>query len=353
MKWNIELSVSNDRNRMKRIWIWRVLFALFAVILLCVVILFLFYQCGLHSLKKQAVTSEMWETDEGKNKRVLDELVSYQGKEYRRNEDVYVILCMGLDTENDMVAVGTEMGTGAQSDANFLVVVDEKKKKMSIIAIPRDTMTEIETFYADGEPVGLITDHLALQYAYGDGGTRSCELMECAVSQLFYALPIDAYVAFSLNSIEALNGMVGGVTVEIQEDFDGLKAGETVTLSNEQAYRYIRWRDCEEAYSAQGRLERQKQYLRAFIEKTVAYTRQDITKPFAMYDAVSDSILMNLSDTQILSLILLGIRCDFGEDSFYVVPGEQRMGSYYEEYYVDEQKFYEMLLEIFYVRDMR
>lgn len=349
MKRSTELSVSGDRHCMKRKWIWRVVLALLAFVLLCVVMLFLLYQCGLHSLKKQAVTSEAWESDEGKSKRVLDDVVSYQGKEYRRNEDVYVILCMGLDTENDMVAAGNEMGTGAQSDANFLVIADEKKKKLSIIAIPRDTMTEIETFYADGEPLGLITDHLTLQYAYGDGGTRSCELMECAVSQLFYNLPIDAYVTFSLNSIEALNGMVGGVTVEIQEDFDGLNAGETVTLSNEQAYRYIRWRDCEEAYSAQGRLERQKQYLTAFVEKAVAYTKQDITKPFAMYDAVSDSILMNLSDAQILSLILLGVQCDFGEDSFYVVPGEQRMGSYYEEYYVDEQKLYEMLLEIFYV----
>lgn len=34
------------------------------------------------------------------------------------------------------------------------------------------------------------------------------------MSRLFYDFPVDAYVAFSLNSIENLNGMVGGVTVE-------------------------------------------------------------------------------------------------------------------------------------------
>lgn len=340
-----------DRNLAGKIWIRRILLALAVIVVLGIAILFLFCRMGLNSLKKQAVTSASWEADAGENRRVLGDVVTYQGKEYRRNEEMYVILCMGLDTENDMVEAGGLMGTGAQSDANFLVVVDAATRKLRVIAIPRDTMTEIETFYADGEPLGLLTDHLALQYAYGDGGARSCELMQCAVSRLFYDLPIDAYVTFSLNSIESLNGMVGGVTVEIQEDFDEFKAGETVTLTNEQAYHYIRWRDCEEAYSAQSRLERQKQYLTAFIEKAVAATRQDITTPFGMYAAVSDSMLINLSDTQIFSLVLLGLACDFGEDSFYVVPGEQRIGSYYEEYYVDEEKFYEMMLDIFYVSD--
>ncbi len=349
MKKKTDRPASHGGHSIRKIWIWRVLLALAGILLLCAAVVFLFYRRGLHSLKEQAVTSEAWEIDAAEPERLLEEVVFYQGQEYHRNEDVYVLLCMGLDTENDMVAAGGEMGTGAQSDANFLVVVDDAQKKLSVIAIPRDTMTEIETFFADGEPVGLITDHLALQYAYGDGGTESCELMACAVSRLFYNLPIDAYVTFSLNSIEALNGMLGGVTVEIQEDFDEFTAGETVTLNNEQAYRYIRWRDCGEAYSAQDRLKRQKQYLTAFIEKAVACTRQDITKPFQMYDAVSDSMLMNLSDEQILSLVLLGLSCDFGADSFYVVPGEQRMGSYYEEYYVDEQKLYEMMFDIFYV----
>lgn len=349
MKWRTDMSAADGRYLKGVRWIRRILLALAVIVLLGAAAMFLIYRMGLDSLKKQSVTSDAWGTDEGKTERVLGEVVIYQGKEYHRNEDMYVILCMGLDTENDMVAAGNRMGTGAQSDANFLVVVDAKAKKLRIIAIPRDTMTEIETFFPNGEPVGLITDHLALQYAYGDGGTKSCELMECAVSQLFYNLPIDAYVTFSLNSIESLNGMVGGVTVEIQEDFDEFKAGETVTLNNGQAYHYIRWRDCGEAYSAQSRLERQKQYLTAFIEKAIAYTREDITKPFEMYDAVSDSMLMNLSDAQIFSLVLLGLQCDFGEDSFYVVPGEQQIGTYYEEYYIDEQEFYELLLDVFYV----
>jgi len=212
-------------------------------------------------------------------------------------------------------------------------------------------MTDLETFYMTGEPLGLLRDHLALQYAFGNGGIESCKLMERAVSRLFYDFPVDAYVAFSLNSIENLNGMVGGVTVEIQQDFDDFKAGDTVTLNNEQAYHFIRWRDCEEAYSAQYRLQRQKQYLVAFIEKAMTATKQDMRTPFRMYNSISDSMLMDLSKAQMMSLVMLGLNCDFTEEDLLVIPGEQVQGQYYEEFHIDEQAFYELMLELFYTAE--
>ncbi len=187
----------------------------------------LLYFGSLHSLKGQAVTAA-WETyDRELDERVFPDTVSWNGREYRRNEEIYTILCMGIDTENDMVAEGTGMRTGAQSDANFLVVVDAEQDKLFVLAIPRDTMTEIACFDTEGTSTGVIKDHLALQYAYGDGGNRSCELMQQSISRLFYHQPVNAYVTFSLNAIEALNGMVGGVSVTLMEDLDGHKAGES------------------------------------------------------------------------------------------------------------------------------
>ena len=32
-----------------------------------------------------------------------------------------------------------------------------------------------------------------------------------------------------------------------------------------------------------------------------------------------------------------------------MVPGEQVMGDYYEEFHVDEEQFYEMILDLFYI----
>lgn len=335
------------RVRHKRTLVCRILLAvLLLVIIVCAAAggIWLF---AMHSLEKHAVcgTDSGYEIDG----RVLEDTILYHGKTYRRNEEITTILCMGLDTENDMKAAGGVIGSGAQSDANFLVVIDSQQKKLRIVAIPRDTMTDLETFYMTGEPLGLLQDHLALQYAFGDGGTKSCELMERAVSRLFYNLPIDAYATFRLNSIESLNEMVDGVTVFLEQDFENYHAGETVTLNNEQAYRFVRWRDCDEAYSAQYRLQRQKEYLTAFVEKVIGETRADLRTPFRMYAGVSDSVLTNLSRTQILSLALTGISCEFSEESLQVVPGEQVMGDYYEEFHVDEKQFYEMILDLFYI----
>lgn len=336
----------------KRRWMRYVPVAVAVLVLAVVGTGALFYYGSLRSLKGQAVTADAWEAyDSALGERVLPDAVSWNGGEYRRNEQIYTILCMGIDTENDMVAEGTGMRTGAQSDANFLVVVDAEQDKLSVLAIPRDTMTEIACFDTEGTSTGVIRDHLALQYAYGDGGNRSCELMQQSVSRLFCHQPVDAYVTFSLNAIEALNGLVGGVSVTLMEDLDGHRVGEEITLNNEQAYQYIRTRDCEEDYSAEYRLQRQKQYLTAFIEKMIVYTKEDIRTPFRMYEQVSDSVLTNLSDVQILSLVLLGLQCDFSEDSLYVVPGEQVIGGYYEEYHVDEQGLYELILEIFYLEE--
>ncbi|MFR5450592.1 MAG: hypothetical protein ACLTIG_04125 [Roseburia hominis] len=141
------------------------------------------YYYGLHSLKLQAVQGS--DSGYSNDERTLDDKISYQGKTYVRNRDIYTVLCMGLDTENDMSEAGGASGSGAQSDANFLAIIDKKQKKIRLVAIPRDTMTDLETFYMTGEPLGLLRDHLALQYAFGNGGIESCKLMERAVSRLF------------------------------------------------------------------------------------------------------------------------------------------------------------------------
>ena len=43
------------------------------------------------------------------------------------------------------------------------------EKEITVIAIPRDTMTEIEMFDQSGKSLGKTTDHISLSYAYGDG----------------------------------------------------------------------------------------------------------------------------------------------------------------------------------------
>lgn len=324
----------------------------FLVLVVILVLLFAAVcEVGKYKLKNQAVTAS--HEDLGSDNSWVEPMqtVEYEGKHYRYNEDLYVILCMGIDTENDMREEGSVTGQGGQSDANFLVVIDEKQKRISIIAIPRDTMTEIDIYDVVGGYVDSIEEHLALQYAYGNGGSESCEMMERAVSGLMYGMPVNGYVSFNLNAIELLNGMAGGVNVTLEDDFAGYQEGETIWLDNELAYQFIRERDCDEEYSADARLSRQKQYLISFVEKVLVSTKQDIRQPFRMYCAVSDYLITDLTMDEMIPLAVLGAKCEFSEACFYRVPGEKQPGEYYEEYQVDRQALYELIIQVFYLEE--
>ena len=64
-----------------------------------------------------------------------------------------------------------------------------------------------------------------------------------------------------------LNDLVGGVTLEVLDDFSGiddtLVQGETVTLKGQQALTYVRSRGGLEDSTNLHRMERQRQYLSA------------------------------------------------------------------------------------------
>lgn len=136
------------RVRHKRTLACRILLAVLLLVIIVCAAAGGIWLSAMHSLGKHAVcgTDSGYETDGC----VLEDTVLYHGKTYRRNEKISTILCMGLDTENDMKSAGGVIGSGAQSDANFLVVIDREQKKLRIVAIPRDTMTDLETFYMTG-----------------------------------------------------------------------------------------------------------------------------------------------------------------------------------------------------------
>lgn len=341
--WNIHT------RRIYRILKWTGIVLLSVLGIACIVFM-AFCEVGKQQLKGQAVTASHENLNSENSYIAPPQVVEYEGRQYRYNDALYVILCMGIDTENDLQEEGVPEKSG-QSDANFLVVLDEKQERISILAIPRDTMTELDFYDVTGDYVGSIQEHLALQFAYGNGGSESCEMMLRAVSGLLYQMPMNGYVAFNLHSIKALNGIIGGVDVTLAEDFGEHQAGETIWLDNETAYVYVRGRDARVDYSADERLRRQKQYLLAFTEKALALTKQDIRQPFRIYQSLSDTLLTDVSMYALFSMVVMSMKCDFSEAYFYRVPGEQQLGELYEEYHVDAQALYEQVLEIFYLEE--
>ena len=173
----------------------------------------------------------------------------------------FTILLMGIDQRTEQVKEQkSESGGSGQADAIVLLTIDSEAQTMKLTAIPRDTITEISVRDASGNSAGKSKNHLALAYAYGDGGMESGELSVEAVSNLLYQLPIHGFAAIRMDAVEKLNDSVGGVTVTVPEamEMNGItyEAGQTLNLTGSQALSYVRARDMEAAGANLQRMER-------------------------------------------------------------------------------------------------
>lgn len=290
------------------------------------------------------------EADTGMVEKWQEGDVSYSGKTYRYNPYIKTYLFMGID-KDEQVTTAKDGISGGQSDVLFLFVNNDKTKQLSIIAIHRNTMTCLDIYDEAGNYVGQTQGQICLQHAYGDGKRQSCLRSVDAISYLFYNLPIDGYFALNMGGIPALNEAVGGVEVEVLHDLKSearnvsLTAGETVLLSDDEAYVYLRSRDVDEFDSASRRLERQQQYLSALAKKVEAVAVQGESQILKIYDAIEDYSVSNIDFAE-----LAEDAAEYKQDgiTMYSLPGETVMGEEFEEYHLDKDAFYDLVIEVFY-----
>lgn len=278
--------------------------------------------------------------------------VKYQGQIYAYNEDMMTFLFMGIDQRSETVKEVAEGTDGGQADALFLLALNPHNKTASVIGINRNTMTEIDIYNEEGAYVNTVIAQIAVQHGFGNGVEKSCEYQEKAVSRLFYSLPIHGYAAINMSAIETLNDEVGGVDVTVLEDMTSesslFREGETVHLEGKDALTYVRYRDEEAFASADRRLERQKQYLTEFIKAAKSMAKKDITSVLRLYQDVSPMMVTDISADEAVYLASQALDYRIGPDSFYMLKGETVMGEQFEEYNIDEEALYELILQIFY-----
>lgn len=277
----------------------------------------------------------------------------HEGEIWQYNEEIMTFLCLGVDARSGISKEKT-IGKGGQADAVMLIVVNPHTKQIEIINVNRDSMVEVELYDTEGGYAGTKTLQIALQYAYGDGRIRSCELMEQAVSDLFYGIPIHGYVALDMESIPTINDMVGGVDVVVQEDMTKYKAdwyeGASIHLNGKDALLYIREREEESAELGTNlkRIERQKQYLAQFVNKLKEKTKADITFPLNLYGKVQKHMVTSFSLDEITYLASTLIGYDFSMENVSTIQGEMKMGEKNEEFYVDDEVLRKKIIETFY-----
>lgn len=286
------------------------------------------------------------------------DLVWYGGKAYRYTENITTILLMGIDQRSEVIEERQGIsGESGQADTIFLLVLNNENGKMKVIGISRDTMTDIKTFDYKGNYLGESVNHLGLAYAFGDGKEKSCQYMVDAVSNLFYGIPINAYVALNMEAVIGINDAVGGVTVTVPEDLTqndkDLKKGATVTLRGRQALTFMKWRDTSIDNSNSLRMARQKLYIISFLKQALQAVGDDVRLPLTLYQNLTDEMVTNISadeavylSTQVLSMSLDG-------SGIMMLKGDSAQGSVYDEVYVDDDALYELILNIFYTEVTR
>ena len=277
------------------------------------------------------------------------DIVEYKGETYKYNDHLSNYLFLGIDTRETVDTYQSQVDAG-QADAIFLVSMDRATEKIKVLFIPRDSMTRIETFNPYGQSLGETTDHLNIQYAFGDGKEKSCELMKTAVSNMLDGLPIQGYCSMNMDGISVITDFVGGIQLTIPDDSladvnPEYKKGAVVDITGETAEQFVRYRDIDKTQSALVRQERQKTFLQALVQKAQEKAGEDAGFVTGLYDSVKSYTVTNMGNDIFAKLLAASQN---GITDTETVPGEGTHGENFDEYHIDEDALSDLIISMFY-----
>ena len=273
--------------------------------------------------------------------------IIYKGHSYHRNPDISPVLFLGVD-HADGLDDAIYMGRGGRSDTLYVFLLNKKEKTNTLLAISRDTMTEVDVYNPEGEYYFSGEMQVTMQYAYGKDDKNSCKLAVKTISELLYDLDFDAYIAVNLEAITKVIDMMGGLTITMPEDYSYIDPrytqGATLTLNSWEVEWLLRYRDATQLESNDDRMERQTTLIQTVVDEL---KNQNISS------MLSDILKIAKSDITTnagLGTIKKIASYDLTEER-YTVPGETRAGAIHAEFYVDQKALMDLLVELFYVQE--
>lgn len=271
------------------------------------------------------------------------------GIKYEPKDNIDTVLVLGIDSYGKVTESDSYNNSG-QADFISLIIFDNEKSTCNILMLNRDTMAEIPVLGVTGERAGSVNGQLALAHTYGDGLELSCKNTVKAVSDFLFGIEIDNYLSLNMDAVAALNDVVGGVEVEVLDDFSKIDAslvkGETVTLNGDQALTYVQGRGNVGDQTNISRMNRQRQYMFAFAEKLKSVYNQDSELVLEAYNAIVNYIVTDCSITTLsetadkLSVYTIG--------EIISPAGESVQGDEFMEFHVDNAALKETVIEHFY-----
>lgn len=276
---------------------------------------------------------------------------------YGSDHEINNYLFMGTDYSGNEQGTGEEY-RGTMADFLMLVTVDHTDQSYAYIELNRDTMTEIVLLQTDGSDGASAILQLCTAHWYGGNRKASCKNTVRAVSDLFGGLPIDEYYELNMTGIPAINHALGGVEVTIEDDFSqsdpSLVMGETITLSDEQAYHFLHDRMNVGDGENSSRMRRQQAYISGMFEKMRNMQKEDDQFVIDLLQDLSEYSVSSMDFNQIGGVIqnVQG----YHYDGRYSIDGETRLGQAlgdgldHTEFYMDEADKLEKLIQIYHLQ---
>lgn len=284
----------------------------------------------------------------------LDKVMAYGGVDYVLKDRVETFLILGLDKYEENIT-SDSYNNNQQSDFLMLMVFDNEAKTYSTIHINRDTMVDIDVLGVAGNKVDSVRKQIALAHTYGNGGAISNSNVARSVSSLLCDVRINYTMSLTLDSIGAMNGIVGGVTIdEVLDDFSDVEGGERlikgakdVTLTDAEAQLYVQHRRELDDSSNANRMIRQRQYLEAMRLKIEARAEADDEFPVKAALEMSEYMMYNCSET-----VLQGLAEKMQEYEFVEIKeidGESSVGADGKmEFVPNEDSVKQLVINLFY-----
>ncbi|MBQ8859963.1 MAG: LCP family protein [Ruminococcus sp.] len=274
--------------------------------------------------------------------------VTVDGVDYFPRQDITVLMLMGIDERGEVKKSESYNNTG-ENDMVALAVFDEQDKTYSVLSLNRDTMMDVYTLGVAGQPAGTIFGQLALAHTYGTGMEDSCENTVRTVSDFLSGLTVDYYLSMNMDAIAILNDAVGGVTVNVVDDFSKVDStipmGE-VTLNGEQALSFVQTRKDVSDQMNISRMERQTEYMESFVSAFNTKVKESDTFVLETYEKISPYIV---SDCSVNSMsAMLNRYADYTLREVVTPVGENVLTEEYVEFYVDETELQKLILKMFY-----
>ena len=312
------------------------------VVLLLIIVLI---GCGIRLLDS-AVFSDNREN--GLQEESEKKTITVNGVDYYPRQDITLILAMGIDTEGEMADSGSYNNDG-EADVVSLIIFDELEECCTVLNLNRDSMVDMPVLGVGGRKAGTAYQQLALSHTYGSGLEDSCENTKETVSKLLNNIYIDYYIAANMDAIAIANDAVGGVTVNVTDDFSGvtdtIPMGQ-VTLKGRQATSFVRMRKEVGDQLNISRMERHKEYIDGFMQSLRAKRSEGDSFIYSMYADISPYIVTDLSANALSGMYS---RYEGYQLKDIISPkGENVRGEQYMEFYLDREALDELILDVFY-----